>query len=250
MGLFSRAKKLNNAASSTLPRPIIPPGPTTIHNHGTSWPGIIAVCYLCALALLPVGWWSLVFLFEQMGGTKKEAAQLVVSFPVLFFAGWLLKWILLAFLDTSNSFKLEVERELTRREEVRLLAAQTTLDPGRMTEADYDFARVILAVMMRAYDLLAEGRDRFRGRYRPWSLASSLEAAEKIGVKISQDKANRVSFWLTEHGVITDPDTGQITPAYPDLSNVRALLDKEFGKPIVVITPAIRSNAGYKPIKT
>lgn len=251
MGLFGRKKEMNNAAAVAIPnapRPVIQPGPTTIHNHGTSWAGIIATGFVCAVVTLPVFWFVLVFLFDKMGASdpEAEAAFWIVLVPVLFLAGWLAKWLLLSFMDSWFSFRLEVERENTERARVKLLAVQTTIEPGRMNEDDFNFARVILAVMMTAYGWQeSSGRATFPGKWRPWSMRSALETANGIGVKLSRDRANEVSVWLHKKGVITSPESGQITPAFPDLSNVRAMLDKEFGKPIQVISPTLRDNRGF-----
>jgi hypothetical protein len=256
MGIFKR--NLNNSATAVAPgstvpaRPIITPGNTTIHNHGIPWPAIIAVSFVCAVIILPpVGWFILVFLFEKMGAAnpEKETAFWLIIIPVLFLAGWLLKWVLLSFFDSWLDYKKEVERELTRRVEANLLQAQTTIDPGRYNEADYDFARVIISVMANAYSWLEkEEYKTFPGRWRPWSLSSSKKTADEIGVKISQDKANEVSKWLFDRGVITDPVSGQIAGAFPTLSSVKAMLDNEFGRPIHQVSPTLRDNRGFKHI--
>jgi hypothetical protein len=252
MGLFGRKQsKMNNAAAGVLPRPDIQPGPTTIHNHSTGWASIIAVSVACAVALLPVFWFILVFLFDRMGyaDPEREAAFWVVFIPFVFLADWLAKWLVLAIVDSLFGFLLEVEQEKTKRESIRLQVVQTTLDPGRMNEEDYQFAKVILAVMMTAYDWQEKNNyTSFPGRWRPWSLSSSLDTANEIGVKFTRDRANEVSKWLHKRGVITSPDGGQITAKYPDLGSVRAMLDGEYGRPIqVVLSPSV-SNRGYEHI--
>lgn len=249
MGPFGRTKTIRNAAGVEIAapppaRPIVTPGNTTIHNHGVSWPAIIAVAFLCALLLLPVGWFALVFLFDKMGArdAESEAAFWVVFIPVFILAGWLLKWLLLAVIDCWRGWDLEIEQERSQQARDNLLSAQTALDPGRMNESDFEFARVILAVMMIAYDWLAQhGGGPFRGAWRPWSMRSAKEAAAGIGVKLTDTQANGVSLWLHDKGVIDSPAGGQITKTYPDLSNVRLLLEKEYGKPIVVVSPALRN---------
>jgi len=249
MGLFSRKQsKMNNAAVGALPHPIVQPGPTTIHNHSTSWASIIAVSVACALAILPVGWFALVFLFDRMGAAdpEKEAAFWVVIIPGLFIISWLVKWLILAVMDSWFSFSLEVQKEVTERERIKFQAAQVSLDPGRMNDEDYQFAKVILAVMMTAYRWQENsGRSTFPGKWRPWSLNSALETAETIGVKITRNQANEVSKWLHSHGIITSPDGGQIAAKYPDLSSVRAMLDREYGRPVQVVLSPTSDNSGY-----
>lgn len=247
MGFFKRVRAVNNTAPTVVPP--AHPGPTTIHNHSTGWPAIIAVSFACALVLLPVAWWILVFLFDQMGSRNpgREASVLIVSIPLVLAAGWLVKWLILSIMESWLNFRLEIEKEITRREEIKLMAVQTTIEPGRMNEDDYNFARVILAIMMIAYSWQKKNkRTTFPGKWRPWSMRSAIETANGIGVKLSQDRANSVSVWLHQKGVITSPEGGQITKTYPDLSNVRAMLDKEFGKPIRVVAPALRDNRGFE----
>lgn len=246
MSWFSRKRKMNNEVATAV-QPT--PGPTTIHNHSTSWPGVIFAGFLCAVALLPLTWYILVFLFDQMGSAnpRKDAAFWIVAILFAIIGIYLLNWFLPRYIDSWFNFKLEVEKEVTRREEVRLLAVQTAIEPGRMNEADYEFARVVLAVMQNAYSFLdRQGYVTFPGRARPWSKSAVLETADKIGIKITQDRALSVSKWLADRGVITSPDLGQIAPAFPDLSNVRAMLDREFGKPIQLVSPTLRVNRGFK----
>lgn len=79
-------------------------------------------------------------------------------------------------------------------------------------------------------------------------MRSAKEAAAGIGIKLTDSQANGVSTWLYDKGVITSPDGGQITITYPDLTNVRLLLEKEFGKPIQVVSPTILDNSGFEHI--
>lgn len=248
MGLFGRRKLDNSAAiAPVMPRPM--PGPTTIHNHSASWAGIIAVGFACFLMLFPVFWWAIVFLFEQMGSRQpgRDAAALIISIPIVAIAALILRWVLLATLKEVFDFLRDIESEKTERVRAQLLTAQTTIDPGRMNESDFEFARVILGVMQSAYEWLErEGYKTFPGRWRPWSLSSSKKTAEAMGIKLTQQRANEVSVWLSDKGVISSPDGGQITKTYPDLSNVRLLLEKEFGKPIQVVSPTVRVNRGFE----
>ena len=244
-----RRKKMDNAATiaPVMPRPV--PGPTTIHNHSASWAGIIAIGFVCFLALFPVFWWSLVFLFDQMGSRQpgRDAAALIVSVPVLVIVAFVLRWLILAVLREVLDFFRDVEGEKTERVRAQLLATQTSIDPGRMNADDYDFAQVVLACMSNAFNWLErEGYSSFPARWRPWSLAEAKKTADVIGIKISQDRANEVSKWLADKGVITRPTDGQISRKYSDLTKVRALLDKEFGMPIKQVSPALRENRGFE----
>jgi hypothetical protein len=114
-----------------------------------------------------------------------------------------------------------------------------------MTDADYDFARVVLAVMTRAYDQLAkQGGAPFRGQSRPWSQSQSLSTAEEIKAKISGDKALEVGRWLEKHGVITQAERGQIiTRNFPDIASIKRVLDREYDKPIRLNNPPIIAGA-------
>ena len=245
MGIFGR-RKVNNVAA--LPR-FPAPGPTTIHHHGTNWPGIIFVGALCALASLPILWWFLVSLFSYLGSPRpeREVAFWLISIPIALVIGWFIKWLLISVLDTVLDYKLEVHKELTRREEVRLLAAQTTIDPGRMNEADYEFARLIVAVMEQAYSYL-KANGPFVGMSRPWSRRSAKRLADSLGIKVSEDKANEVGGWLRDRDIISGPLGGQINAGrYKSLSEVREVIDKEFGKPITInLSPPLRDNRGWQ----
>jgi hypothetical protein len=253
MGIFGRSKKeMNNAAAmsiSNAPRPVVQPGPTVIHNHAPNHLGDILGGTFAGLIILIAFWFALVFLFDKMGASdpEAEAAFWVVMIPVLFLGGWLLKWVLLAIIDNWRGWDLEIERERSQQVRDKLLAIQTTIEPGRMNESDFEFARVILAVMMTAYGWQeSSSKTTFPGKWRPWSMRSTLETANGIGIKLSHERANEVSVWLHKKGVITSPESGQITPAFPDLSNVRVMLDKEFGKPIQVVAPSLRDNRGFR----
>jgi hypothetical protein len=255
MGLFKR--RLNNTAGA-IPapagqaRPIIQPGNTTVHHHGPNWIAIIAGATLAIIVLLIFSWIALRFLFAQIGSRNPGAdASGLVIYGGLIAAGlFLLSWRAGPFFDSWLAYKTEVQRELTRREEVKLLAAQTTLEPGRMNEADFQFARVILAVMMIAYKWIEQHNGgQFRGQWRPWSMRSAKETAAGIGIKLTDAQANGISLWLHDKGVIDSPSGGQVTKTYPDLTNVRLLLEKEYGKPIQVVSPALRDNQGYDHIK-
>lgn len=242
-------RKITNVAASSLPP--FPPSPPIVHHHGTNWPGIIFAGLVSGILILPFFWFSLVYLFDQLGSPRpeREAAFWVISVPFAFIAGWLLKWLLLAFLDSFFSFRLEVEKEITERMRVELLSLQTSIDPGRMTEADYQFAQVILASMNEAYGYLSKNGV-FKGRGRPWSIKSVTHTAKAMDVPLTQDKAGEVVRWLRSNDVVVGALDGQVNLGrYPDLGKVRELLDKKFGKPIVVNRfPPLRENWGYEPI--
>ncbi len=173
----------------------------------------------------------------------------LISVPIVFVGSWLLKWLLLSFLDSWFSYRLEIEKEVTERKRVELLALQSQVDPGRMTEADYQFAQVILATMNEAYGYLNKHQV-FKGRGRPWSIKSVLHTAKAMEVSITQDKAGEVVRWLRSNDVIVGALDGQVNVGgYPNLGIVRSLLDNKFGKPITVTKyPPLRENWGYDHI--
>jgi len=244
MSIFRR--KLSNTAAA-----IPAPGQTTVHHYGVNWPLVVVVAFLCFLLIGPAFWFALVYLLGQLDirNPSAAAAELVIygglTVAFLFF----LSWRAGPFFERWLGYKREVQHEITRREEIKLLAAQTTLDPGRMNEDDFRFARVILAVMMIAYKWIEEHNgSKFRGQWRPWSMRSAKETANGIGIKLTDAQANDISIWLHKKGVIDSPAGGQVTITYPDLSNVRLLLEREFGKPIAVVSPALRDNRGFEHI--
>lgn len=249
MGLFHR-RKINNAISSPLPS--LPPGPTNIHQHSTNWPGIIIAAVLSTVAIMPVLWLFLVYLFGELGAVNpgREAAFWVVSIPFAFIIGWLVKWLLLAILDSLFRYRLEIAKEVTERKRIELLAVQSSVDPGRMTETDYQFAQVILAVMNEAYGYIEKYDAPFKGRARPWSINSALEMAKAMDLTLTQDQAGQVVKWLRANNVVTGKLDGQVNVGkYPDLGTVRALLDNKFGRPITVTKyPPLHGNWGYDHI--
>ena len=207
--------------------------------------------FFCLLSLFPLLWLSLVFLFDKLGSPDpdKAAAWLLIALPltglVAWGAVWALRQTVLAGVDRWLEFRLAVEQEMTARTKYQLLAASASVDVGRMNSADYDFARVVVAVMQKAFEFLeANQYTKFPAKWRPWSLRSSLETAEAIGVKLSQDKANAVSTWLYERGIIDQPDGGQITKRFKALVDVRRVIDAEYGKPIQIGQPVIDSQPG------
>ena len=243
-------RKITNTAVSSLP---LPPSSQTIHHHGINWPGIILASIFSIILFIPILWLFWVNLFAYMGSRQpeREAAFWLILVPVVLVAGWLLKWILLAFLDSFFSFRLEIEKEITERMRVELLSLQTSIDPGRMTEADYQFAQVILVTMNEAYGYLEKNKaERFKGRGRPWSIKSVLHTARAMELPVTQDKSEEVGRWLRSNDVVVGALDGQVNmERYPDLGKIRALLDNKFGKPIVVNRfPPLRDNWGYDHI--
>jgi hypothetical protein len=248
--MWGRKKLDNTAAAGVFPRP--PIQPPVIHNHNQiPWPGIILALFACFLALLPILWWILVFLADRLGYRNPEmaVAEFLIFLPFggggLWFVAWLIGSILSRLHDhDERMMALRIEME-----KVKLLTAQSSIEPGRMTEEDFNFARVILAVMMAAYRWREDNQDApFSGRWRPWSLDSSLDTAKRIKVNITRTQANTVSKWLHEKGIVTAPDGGQITRRYPDLASVRIMLDREFGRPIQVVSPTLATINGYEHI--
>ena len=243
--MMSKKSKMDNAAAAAIPAP----GLTTVHNHAPNpfWDYAGKVFYI--LAVLTIIWIALCFLFWQMGSYSpgQDAAQVVIYGGLIAGGMWFLSFLFNPYFESGLSFKLEFEKEITRREEVKLLKAQTTIDPGRYNEDDFRFARVVLAVMMTAFDWLEkEQRDSFPARWRPWSMSSALETAGRIGISITQDKALSIAKWLADEGIITAADRGQIAKSYTTLSSVKAHLDNKYGKPIVVVSPTLRDNRGFK----
>ena len=250
MGFFRKGKRqqFNTVAAGAIP---LPPPPSNVvnHYHQPSRAGTIITLSGVAIGLLIFGWFALVFLAEQAGIKQPErvVANGLFWVGVIIFAG--LVFVLAARLILNDIFEhgeRMKDKEIQLRR-VALLDAQTTIDPSRYNEADFELARVVLACMMVAYGWQEKnGRAEFNGRWRPWSLRSAMETGATIGVKLTQDRANSISGWLYEHGVITSPDNGQITKDFPNLSSVRAMLDNEYGKPIIVnLSPDVRSNKGY-----
>lgn len=245
--MFGRGKKQLKSEAAAIEAP----QSTIVHNYNQiSWPGIIVVAFICLLAVFPVLWWILVFLFGEMGYYRPEKAaaefvMIVVLLPLGFGILWFAAHIVSGFLNRIFLHSEEMERIRLELEKTKLLAASAAIEPDRMNRTDYDFAKVIVAVMMSAYEWREKNGATFPGRWRPWSLDSSLQTARKIGVKITNDKANEVSKWLYDRGVITSPDGGQITNAYQDLLSVRTMINREFGRPIQVVSPTVIDNAGY-----
>ncbi len=239
-------RKITSTATNVLPPP---PAHQTVHHHGVNWLAIIVGGILGIIIIPPVLWWFWVSLFASIGATEREAALWLIAVPIVFVGSWLLKWLLLAVLDSWLSFRLEVEKEVTERKRVELLAIQSSIDPGRMTESDYQFAQVILATMNEAYGYLEKNKV-FKGRGRPWSIKSVLHTAKAMKVSLTQDKSGEVVRWLRSNDVVVGALDGQVnTGGYPDLGTIRALLDSKFGKPIVVNRfPPLRENWGYDPI--
>lgn len=244
MALFGK-RKMDTTAPMVLPEPTT--GPTTIHNHGIPWVGIIVVAFGCLIAALPVLWWMLVFLADRAGFRDPEAAiaWFLLFAPMVAGLVGLVRWAILDGWAMWLNAQVEIQKEMTRQSHNRLLTASASVDPGRMNSADYDFARVVVAVMQKAFDFLEANPvpGKFPARWRPWSMRSALETAEAIGVKLSQDRANSVSTWLYERGIIDQPDGGQITRRFQDLASVRRVIDAEYGKPIRLNNPPIISGS-------
>ena len=241
-------RKITNTATNILPSS---PTHQTVHQHGVNWLAVITGGILGIIIIPPVLWLFWVSLFASMGAKQpeREAAFWLVMVPFTLVSGWLVKWILLAFLDSWFSFRLEVEKEVTERKRVELLAIQSSVDPGRMTEADYQFAQVILATMNESYGYLGKHQV-FKGRGRPWSIKSVLHTAKAMDTPMTQDRAGEVVRWLRSNDVVVGALDGQVNVGgYPDLGKVRELLDRKYGKPITVTKyPPLRENWGYEPI--
>lgn len=235
-----------------LPPPPPPATNQTIHNHGIGWVGIILAGTAAGVFLMWVLWLFWVHLFAKMGSRQpeREAALWLILVPVVLVAGWLIKWVLLAILDSIFRYRLEIAKEVTERRRIELLALQSSVDPGRMTEADYQFAQVILAVMNETYAYTDKYKAAFKGRERPWSIDGVVRIAKGMKISITQTRAKDVKKWLVDNGVVIGELDGQVNVGqYPDLGKVRALLDTRFGKPITVNRfPPLRDNWGYEHV--
>lgn len=247
MALFKR--KIKNTAENILPPPL--PHNQTVHHHTTNWPGVVFAVVVSGLISLPILWLFWVALFEQLGGTQREAALWAISILLLPVAAWLVKWLVLAILESLLNHRLEIEKEKTERLRIELLAVQSAVDPGRMTEADYQFAQIILAVMNETYNYIEKHKSAFKGRERPWSIDSVVRMAKGMNISITQVRAKDVKKWLQDNGVVIGELDGQVNVGqYPDLGKVRALLDKRFGRPITVSRfPPLRDNWGYEHLR-
>lgn len=225
MGIFKH--KINNTAASPLPAPT----PQTIynHNHTTNWPGIIFAIVLSSIVTLPMLWWFLVYLFERLGSRQPEqqAALWVISIPLLLAGGWLIKWLVLAVLDSFFGYRLEMQKELTEQKRLELLARQSSVDSMRMNDEDRAFARLVIAIMSDAYEHGPKGA---RGEIR-WSRRSAKAIAEQHNLGLSERKCGEVATWLLKYGVITDKD--EISARYPDLGAVKVLINRVFNVPVV-----------------
>lgn len=257
MALFKRRPPkgtrsvVTNTAENILPAP--PPNNQTVHHHTTNWPGVVFAVVVSGLISLPILWLFWVALFEQLGSTRpeREAALWAISILLLPVAAWLVKWLVLAILESLLNHRLEIEKEKTERLRIELLAVQSAIDPGRMTEADYQFAQVILAVMNETYNYIEKHKSSFKGRERPWSIDSVVRMAKGMNIGITQVRAKDVKKWLVDNSVVIGELDGQVNVGqYPDLGKVRALLDKRFGRPITVSRfPPLRDNWGYEHMK-
>lgn len=223
---------MKTSAVMDLPRqPIAPP---VIHNHNqVAWPGIIATGFLCLVALLPILWWFLVFLFDRLGYRNPEAAVAwwLVVVPLVFIILWMLSVLVGDILDRVFDYKMEIAAMVQETERLRLLQEQSSVDGMRINSQDAPFAKLILAVMHDAYKYGPKGA---RGEIR-WSRRQAYALAKQHNLGLSELQCGRLAGWLLSHNVISEKD--QINRAhFDDLGSVKALVSRVYNIPINMVS--------------
>lgn len=248
-------RKLKNVA------PLAPDMPPTARNitydNRTPWPAIILTGFACAVLTLPILWWIAIYIMDQAGVRHPEQvlANGIVS---LVFAGSfvgvgvvVVKFVILSALDNVFAHRetmREMELQIVTRQQMtaqHALPAQTS----RMTSEQERFAKLITAVMFKAYDHLSKAGQYGGNDARPWSRGQAKDVvladeSEPVGFTMGA----RVRSWLTEHQVIRSDQIN--TDRFPDLASVQALLRRRYDVPISVTgrSPAPPGNTGYMGI--
>lgn len=225
--MFGRKRKMNNAAAGALPAQDRPPISQTVHNHGANWPGIVIVGFVCLLAILPVFWLILTFLFGQLGSRNPsyDAAWWLIYPPLGLCGLAVLKW----FLTDWFAHKERMAEKLAEISYNKMLMAgtSTTADYGRNQRK----AAIIKAVMAQVYRDLRDNNLPYKnGASRPWSKRQA-EGLTIPGLgKVSQAEAEKVRDWLLEFQMIDTHKTNSQPNLrkYPNYETAANMVDVRY----------------------
>lgn len=230
---FRKRVAVKNAATLTLPPP------SHIHHHQSSQAVLFLAKFGAAIISLFVAWFILCGLFEQMGSRQpgRDVATFlvfgVVGSGLLILAGWGIGNV----IDKFFRAKIEltrVSREYDLQfERVRLLAAQTNAIGPRSLDADYNMARLALAVLQKAYDLKRPYRPNEK---RPWKRDNAFAIAKDFAIEgITTIRAGRLEDWLTENRFILDDQINR--GRYQEFEDARRQIDLIAAPPLVINPP-------------
>lgn len=222
-------RKMKNTAAVAIPQPQPMPEPAIIHNHGTPWPAIIVTAFVCGVVALPVAWWILTFLFEQIGYREPGpvVAQGLVWGILLLIILAVLKWFLTDFYAHRERVKeLEVERS-----HHLMLASGMSGQPASEYGKNARKAAIIKAVMAQVYqDFRDTGELYAPGGERPWSKRKAHGFPIPNAPAVSKAEAEQVRGWLLEMQMISDHATNSQPNfrRYPDFAAAVAAVDARY----------------------
>lgn len=246
--------KAKNAAA--IPVGIPRPQPQTVIHNAPSDAAKIFAWAVVILVSVPIAWYFIVYLVEQMGDKKPErtAAFTLAGLACLLILSRLatpflsaIRDLIVQIVEIKEDAKVEIARQGTMK------AALPLPGESRLTREDSKFAALLRVVMEEAYRHLYEDGDEAQqygyNEAKPWSRRANagriIPGFEQEPV--TEQMASQVSTWLLDKGVIDKKGNVNVDRGYPSLAHFIILLEREYYTPIQVqstLSPIIQRD-GY-----
>ena len=239
-------RRMKSTTSATMePQPIYQHQPSQVSS-------ILAKAIITGLSL-PVGWWTLVYIFGEWGARNpsQTAATFILALVALALVGVAVRIIAVPILkDIITIFfehRLELQEAINEGKRVEQLAAQTA-PAGRALGDDTRFVNLVLLVMWLAYDKADEAGNVSGGKPWAWRNCESLVLAGETK-KVGETMARRVRPFLEQRRIIID-DRIEVK-RYPQLAQVNQLLWRLYNIPVAVnAAPTEEAGETYSIIET
>lgn len=234
----SRKRSLGNTAALATPAPTTEPTPTVNHYYSPSYTGLVFVAFLVLAGIVILGWYGLVFLFEQAGANNPaySAANCLIGVGAILGLIFILSLAAKYFL---NDFYIHREQMMDRRvelERARMQAVQfiPPVTRERMTHEESRKYLAVKVVMSNAY-LEVDEQGKLKGKVEPWSRREVgrirlMNELEEIGENTLL--ASWVKRYLLKNRILISDRQVNLTD-FPNLAAVEAQLVKDFGPPII-----------------
>lgn len=232
---FESSRKQIKSAALAIPEV----GNTSIHNHGTAWPGIIFSGFICGLILLPVAWGVGIFLLDRAGYKRPDESLangiliLLIILPAVGLVSFLLERVPRAIIRELAAWSLSEKEIDLQALKIQALAGQANVPTAaNLTEADVRFVRVVKQVIGGVFVDRANKPPYKAKEARPWSRDVCKETILLWdNKKVGWTDANRLGKYVIDNEIVTE---GQLNQGrYPTMDAVNDLLDKEFTRPII-----------------
>lgn len=231
-----RAKAENVAAAVPgVPRP----QPQTVIHQAPSEVGKIFAWAVVIVVSVPLAWYFVVYLVEEMGYRQPERTA---AFTLAGLGGLLLvSRLLTPFFSAGRDLIIQIAeiRESAKVEIARLsvqAAAQPRPGESRLTEEDSLFCALLRVVMDEAYRHIYRDKDKVqqytKSDTKPWSREPNNGRTIPGVGEVSFKMAGKVREWLTQEGVIRKDEVN--LERFPTFAHFEQLLEEKYYTPVQV----------------